>query len=259
MDGSLTGPNQGFMVDEATQFCGDFSSRPQMCVAKSSCTSRGHVAYLLQWFAGMWLWSLCRTASYALESWNFLLFLHSQFRRKSALSLSPKTADITPHLLRNLSWIPCMVNSCDSNPRNAPSLLFKVTQSCLIHNHRPWKEFIRICLIFRQQLSSNLFLETFRSNVRRLTSSKSCVQVSAIVFLQDLVFKCQLSCFLRILCSSVCCRVSLGSCVQVLAIVFLQDLASKCLLSCFLRILCSGVSYRVSSGSCAQVSAVMLP
>jgi len=210
MDGNLTKPNQGFMVDEATQFCGDFSltdvcGQVLLCKWSTCCLStpvvRGHTALKSLQESKLRLGISCCS------------FIHN-FDENRTFHVSEDSWHHSS-LLRNLPWIPCMVNLCDSNPRNAPSLLFKVAQSCLIHNHRSWKEFIRICLIFRQQLSSNLCLETSCSNVSRLTSSESCVQVSAIVFLQDLVFRCQLSCLLRILCSSVSCRVSSGSCVQV--------------------------------------------
>jgi len=70
----------------------------------------------------------CGSEVFAAEQatpWNFPLFLHSQFRLKSH-SPCIRRQLTSLSLLRSLSWIPCMVNSCDSNPRNAPSLLFKV-------------------------------------------------------------------------------------------------------------------------------------
>jgi hypothetical protein len=112
-------------------------------------------------------------------------------------------------------------------------------------------------LVFRCQLPC--FSRILFSGVSYRASSGSCIQVSAIVLLPDLVFRYQLSYFLRILCTGVSYRDSSGSCVQVSVIALLPDIVFRYQLSYFLRILCSGISYRTSLVSCVQVSAIVLP
>ena len=177
--------------------------------------------------------------------WNFILFLRSQLRQKKSHFQCLRRQLTSLSILRDLSWIPCMVKSWNQSTH----CLFLLVQSSAVMFH-PQSQIVK-------GIHPNV--SYWASNSAAICFSKYPVQTSVVLLLPDFVVRCQLSCFLRILCSSASNRASTGSCVRMSAVVLPSDLVFRCQLSCLFQILCSRTGYCNPSGSCVQVSAVMLP